>query len=337
MGRIDMNKPLKPGLDPAAWLAAIVEGSEDAIVSKALDGTVLSWNAGAQKLFGYTPEEMVGASITVIIPADRLHEEEAIIARIKAGERTEHFETVRRRKDGSLVDVSLTVSPVRDAQGKLLGASKVARDISQSRQMAEKQNLLLREMNHRIKNLFALASGLVSLCGRGADSVEKLMQDLQGRLVALARAHDTTLTGLGENFVPASVSLGNLLETILKPYDGKMGPTIQVADAATLVGPHSLTSLALLLHELATNSAKYGALHTTRGRLYVEVCEQDGEVCLRWEEAGLDDGISPPSTTGFGSRLEAMAIKDLGGHISREWGAGRLLIELRFDQMCLGK
>jgi PAS domain S-box-containing protein len=111
-----------PALDPAAWLASIVENSEDAILSKTLDGIILSWNEGAQTLFGYTPEEAIGKSITIIIPEERLHEEDAIIESIKAGRRVDHFETVRRRKDGTMVDVSLTISPVRDRDGKLLGA-----------------------------------------------------------------------------------------------------------------------------------------------------------------------------------------------------------------------
>ena len=121
-------------LDAApARLAAIVESSDDAIVSKDLDGVIRSWNRGAQEIFGYTAEEAVGQSITLIIPQERLDEEDEILARLRRGERIDHFATVRQRKDGSFVDVSLTVSPIRDAEGRVVGASKIARDITEAK------------------------------------------------------------------------------------------------------------------------------------------------------------------------------------------------------------
>jgi len=113
-----------------ALLAAIVDSSDDAIVSKTLDGIVTSWNKSAERMFGYRPEEVIGKHITLIIPRDRLDEEASIIERLRRGERIEHFQTVRRRKDGQFVDVSLTISPVRDSAGNIVGASKVARDIT---------------------------------------------------------------------------------------------------------------------------------------------------------------------------------------------------------------
>jgi PAS domain S-box-containing protein len=112
-------------------LASIVESSADAIVSKDLDGVIVSWNNGAERLFGYTAAEVVGRSITILIPEDHLDEEPKILHRVRHGERIEHYETIRRRKDGTLVDISLTVSPVRNAEGKIVGASKIARDITE--------------------------------------------------------------------------------------------------------------------------------------------------------------------------------------------------------------
>ena len=112
-------------------LASIVESSDDAIVSKDLNGVITSWNRGAERLFGYTADEIVGKPVTILIPADRHDEEPEILGRIRRGERIDHYETVRRRKDGSLVDISLTVSPVKDAFGRIVGASKIARDITE--------------------------------------------------------------------------------------------------------------------------------------------------------------------------------------------------------------
>ncbi|MGF6227527.1 PAS domain S-box-containing protein [Inquilinus ginsengisoli] len=137
----------------AQRLAAIVESSDDAILAKDLDGVITAWNAGAQTLFGYAAEEVIGKPITILIPLDRHEEEPRILARIRSGERIDHFETVRRRKDGSLVEVSLSVSPVKDAGGRIVGASKIVRNITEQRRAQEQQVMLLREMSHRIKRL----------------------------------------------------------------------------------------------------------------------------------------------------------------------------------------
>jgi PAS domain S-box-containing protein len=127
---------ISPASDQLILLSAIVDSSDDAIISKSLDGGIItSWNKSAERLFGYTAEEAIGQPITILIPPDRLEEEPEIISRLKRGERVDHFETVRRRKDGNLIDISLTISPVRDASGNIVGASKVARDITESKRM----------------------------------------------------------------------------------------------------------------------------------------------------------------------------------------------------------
>jgi PAS domain S-box-containing protein len=133
-----------------AKLAAIVESSDDAIISKDLNSIITSWNYGAKRLFGYTEQEAIGQPVTMLIPADRVDEEPGILERIRCGERIEHYETVRRRKDGTLLDISLTVSPIRDAQGKIVGASKIARDIT-ARKLAE-EKLRVSEERFRLLN-----------------------------------------------------------------------------------------------------------------------------------------------------------------------------------------
>ncbi len=131
-------------------LAAVVDSSEDAIVSKTLEGKVTTWNKAAEKMFGYTAQEMIGQPITRIFPEDRLDEEPAIIARLSRGERIEHFETIRKRKDGRLIDISLSLSPVRDVNGKIIGASKIARDITMqkaARRAMEDESRILQLLN----------------------------------------------------------------------------------------------------------------------------------------------------------------------------------------------
>src|SRR5580698_1282584 len=124
-----------PAIDQLLLLSAIVDSSDDAIISKTLDGVITSWNKSAERLFGYAAEEAVGQSITILIPPDRLDEEPQILTRLKHGERVDHFETIRKRKDGSMIDISLTISPVRDRSGNIVGASKVARDITENKKM----------------------------------------------------------------------------------------------------------------------------------------------------------------------------------------------------------
>ena len=134
-----------------AYLAAIIESSDDAIVSKNLDGVVASWNRGAETIFGYRPDEIVGRHISMLFPADRLAEEDSILARIRRGEKIDHFETVRRRKDGVDIDVSLTISPVRDENGRIIGVSKIARDITDKK----RAEATLRDLNDNLERRVA--------------------------------------------------------------------------------------------------------------------------------------------------------------------------------------
>lgn len=144
------------GSEAVRWLAAIIENSDDAIVSKDLNGIISTWNEGARMLFGYTADDIVGKPITLLIPDDRMDEELEILARIQKGERIRHYETIRKRKDGSLVEISLTVSPIKNLDGKVIGASKIARDITASKRAQEalKQAREAAESANRAKDRF---------------------------------------------------------------------------------------------------------------------------------------------------------------------------------------
>jgi PAS domain S-box-containing protein len=130
---INFRNLASPELAPY-WLAAIIESADDAIISKTLDGIITSWNKGAQRIFGYTADEVIGKSVTILIPADHEDEEPAILAQLRAGKRIEHYDTVRVTKDGRRLDISLTVSPIKGPNGEIVGASKIARDITEQRQ-----------------------------------------------------------------------------------------------------------------------------------------------------------------------------------------------------------
>jgi len=160
-------------------LAAIVDSSDDAIVSKTLEGIITSWNASAEHLFGYTASEAVGQHISLVIPADRRDEETVIIDRIKRGERIEHFDTVRIRKDKTLLDISLTISPVRDASGKIIGASKIARDITQRKRIDQR----LRESEERYRTLADALDTQVQFRTQELERRNAELRDLSGQLL----------------------------------------------------------------------------------------------------------------------------------------------------------
>jgi PAS domain S-box-containing protein len=322
LGRRQLEK------EAEARLSSIVESSDDAIVSKDLAGVIKSWNAGAERLFGYSADEVVGQHISIIIPATRRSEEDDILSRIRRGERVDHFETLRRRKDGSFVDISLTVSPVRNAEGDIIGASKIARDITERIRAQEQQQLLLREMNHRVKNLFALVGGIVALSARSKGTTDEIVTAIQERLSALGRAQDLTLreTRSGDSQKESTTTLRALSDAILSPYQHEGSFSIEGPDLS--IGGPSLTNFALILHETATNAVKYGALSSPTGRIEVTWRIEDGDLLLSWRESGGPRVSKPDEPEGFGTTLADAAVAQLSGRLSRDWNPDGLCIAL---------
>jgi PAS domain S-box-containing protein len=296
------------------YLVAIVESSHDAILSKTLDGTITSWNRGAERLFGYSAEEMIGKSVTLLIPEDRQNEEPTIIARLRRGETIDHYETVRRRKDGSLVDISLTVSPIRDSRGKVIGASKIARDITDRRRLIEQQNLMLGEMQHRVKNLAAVIDGLARQSQPPGDpAVAAFVTVFLGRIHALLSTGELVVTSSSRQ-----ADLRQVLEQVLRPFVDPAKPSPVTLDGPPLPLPeHTAGALALAIHELATNALKYGALKAADGRISVgwsvQSVAEGRRVRLEWKETGGPPLSAPPKRQGFGSRV-------IGSAVSREPG-----------------
>lgn len=313
----------------ALRLAAIVESSEDAILAKDLTGAITSWNAAATRLFGYSAEEVVGRPVTMLIPLERHDEEPEILARIRAGERIEQFETVRRRKDGSLVEVSYSVSPLKSAEGRIVGASTIVRDITEQKRARERQALLLREMSHRVKNLFALSSAIVTVSGRSSNSVEDLVRSVQDRLAALARGHELTLAGLQQQGVAKPTTLHSLIRTIVAPFETSVGERVSIAGPDVPVAGHAVTGLALIFHELATNAAKYGALSGPDGGVQIVTAVKGDELSLSWTERGGPPVSGAPGSEGFGTWLSDGTVKSqLRGTLSREWRPDGLVITM---------
>jgi PAS domain S-box-containing protein len=331
---IKVNQELQQSVPALQRFASIVESSDDAIISKNLDGVISTWNKGAERIFGYTAQEIIGKSISILIPPDRHNEEPRILERIRRGERIDHYETIRRRKDGNLIDISLTVSPVKNAEGRITGASKIARDITERRQAQEQQNLLLREMSHRVKNLFAVTSGLVSVSARSARTPQEMATAVQERLAALTRAQELTrpgLTGTGDK-AGQDTTLHALIRTIFAPYvdrGSKDGEGIVVTGPDLPIGEKAVTGIALVLHELATNAAKYGALSSKGGVVHLECSVENDELLLTWKEQGGPSLNASPDAEGFGSKLTRRIItQQFGGRLSNEWEPDGLVVHI---------
>ncbi len=309
-------------------LASIVKSSDDAIVSKTPDGIITSWNEGAARVFGYAGEEVIGRSITVVIPKDRQNEELEILARINRGERIDHFETVRQRKDGSSIAVSLTVSPLKNAKGEIIGASKIARDITQQKRSQEQITALAHEAEHRSKNMLATVRAIIHLSQ--SDTTQGLKQAIAGRIQALSNVHslfvDTRWVG---------AELSAIAAQELAPYAEIDRTRMRIDGPSLSLNPTAAQTVAVVLHELATNAAKYGCLSAAKGHLELTWQRRtDGQLMVRWAEK---DGpvVRTPAQRGFGTRVIEQMVAQLGGQAQYEWRPEGLVCELIFPPLCV--
>ena len=302
------------------FLASTVENSDDAIVSKSLDGIITSWNKGAERVFGYAAEEAIGQPITIVIPKDRQNEEREILTHIRRGEGV-HFETVRQRKQGGLIAVSITVSPVKNAEGKIIGASKIARDITEQKRNQEQIVTLAREAEHRSKNLLAIVQAAVHLSQ--SDTPQGLKSAIEGRIQALANVH---------SLFAQSRWIGAELSTIatqeLAPYLQGSVSRARIEGPQVLLEPGTAQAIAVVLHELATNAAKYGALSGVEGQVTLDWSQAaDGLLTLHWTEKG-GPPVKAPARHGFGGRVIERMIGGLKGKAHFDWRPEGIVCEI---------
>jgi two-component sensor histidine kinase len=222
-----------------------------------------------------------------------------------------------------------------DLRGKIVGASKIARDISGRRSAEEQKDLLLGEMNHRVKNLFALAGSLVNLSARDATSASDLVSSLQGKFLALARAHSLTLSTAVEPDSHGIATFHALIAEVMKPYldEETSERRITVAGPDVPLGRRAVTHVALLFHEFATNAVKYGALAKPSGQVQIDCSNQRDDFCIIWHEAGVASSAGEFTGEGFGSRLARAAVSALSGSFSRSFTSNGLEIRLTLPQV----
>lgn len=319
--RLIGDEALRESEQKSRLLASIVESTNDAVITKDLNGVITSWNAGAQRTFGYAADEMIGKPVTLLIPKERHSEEADILQRIRRGERIEHFETVRLRKDGSPIDISLTISPMRNQEGEITGASKVARDITEHARAQRLVTTLAREAEHRTKNVLMTVLATVHLSN--GDTVEELKEVIGGRLQALADVHALFVQSRW-----AGADVRRMVAQELAPYGEEDGGRVSLIGPEVLLEPEAAQALAVTIHELATNAAKYGALSVDGGTVRVEwMLTADGKLELRWSEA---DGpvVRAPTRRGFGTRVMQGMIAARGGSLDFKWNPTGLQCEI---------
>jgi PAS domain S-box-containing protein len=299
-------------LTDAQRFAAIIESSDDAIISKDLNGIIMSWNLGAERIFGYQPSEVIGRPITILIPPERQDEEPGILERIRRGERVDHYETVRRRKDGSLIDISLTVSPVKTAEGVVIGASKIARDISERKRSEAQIAALAREAEHRAKNMLAVVQAIVRLSH--SETREGLKEAIDGRIRALANVHALFVQSRW-----AGAELRSLIEEELSPFS-RGGAQATIEGPSVLLAQDAAQTIAVAVHELATNAVKYGALSREGGHVDVAWSQAEDGLVIRWTETG-GPHVFTPSRGGFGTRVIDNMIRGQRGKAAFNWRA----------------
>ncbi|MET0940690.1 MAG: PAS domain S-box protein [Mesorhizobium sp.] len=311
---------------PDALLAAIVESSHDAIISKDLSSIVTSWNSGAERVFGYTSEEMIGQSILRLIPEDRHGEERLIIDRVQRGDRLEHYETIRRRKDGRLIHVSLAVSPIR-AGGKIVGASKIARDITDRKAAEETQRLLMREVNHRSKNLLAVVEAIIRQTAaktRQRDFLRRLSERLQS-------------LSISQDLLTASdwrgVDIRDLITRQFHHFGLNQDDRVMIEGDHVTVTPTASQALSMAVHELLSNARHHGALSNDTGRVAVSWAT-DAETkpslfVMRWLEMGGPE-VRERRRKGFGTTiLQRATAASLNANVRLDFKRDGLEWELR--------
>ncbi|HJU74122.1 MAG TPA: ATP-binding protein [Gemmatimonadaceae bacterium] len=294
-------------LQAQALLAAIVESSDDAIVSKKLDGTILSWNSGAERLFGYTADEAVGQSIRLIIPEDRIDEEMMILDRLRRGERIEHYETVRRAKSGKLLDISLTVSPIRDSTNRVIAASKVARDISQRREVEKalrdadrRKDEFLATLAHELRNPLAPIRNslhILRVTGPSEPALDRVRDILDRQVNHMVRLVDDLLEvsritrgkiELRKEHIELAAVIGSAVETS-KPLIETGGHELAISiPPQGVILDADPVRLAQVFSNLLNNAAKYSE---PGGKIWLTAETTGNKVVVRVRDAGI--GIAP--------------------------------------------
>ena len=318
-----------------AHLSAIVESSGDAIISKNLDGVIRTWNAAAERIFGFTAEEACGQPSTIMIPLERHAEERSFLERIGRGERIDSYETVRIQKNGQRLPVSLTFSPIRDSSGDIIGASIIARDISASKLAEEQLNralqekeTLLRELQHRVKNNLQLISSLLSLQAEDHSDVDVRgkFQESQERIRSIALIYDKLHQSKELSRLDTAAYVEDLVSSLLHAHAVKPEQIkIELDVDQGPLGLDAAVPCGLILNELITNALKYAFPGGRPGRIRIELrveAPQRFRLSVEDDGVGLPEGLDVRNTDSLGLQLVNALTRQLHGSLAVEQARG---------------
>lgn len=319
------------------FLASIVESSSDAVLTKNLDGIILSWNQGAERIYGYSAEEIIGNPVSLLTPQYKKDEIPQILQRLRKGERIETYETQRMRKDGTIIDVSLTVSPVTDDQNRIIAASAIARDITDKkktealvRSQLEEKDLLVQEVYHRVKNNLQILSSLLDLRSRTLPSEEmkSVFMEAIHRIRAMALVHESMYSS--DNL--AAIDFKNYVQRLSEPLIAAYAAhpdkiESQVTGEVSYLKLSLALPLGLIFNELLTNAIKY-AFHERHGRIHVHLEEKDSvlNITISDNGVGLPKNVDPLKSKTFGFRIVRLLTEQIAGHLEVKRKEGTIFI-----------
>jgi len=333
------------------FLASIVDSSDDAILSKDLNGYILSWNLGAQRLYGYTAEEVIGRHVAMLAPPEIPDDIPNIMLRLNKGEKIEHYETLRITKDGRRLNISLTVSPIRDSSGQLIAASAIARDITERKQdEAEKvrlldelqraltlKNVLLQEVYHRVKNNLQVICSLLDLRSKYlANHPEKagiaFSESIQ-RIRAISLVHEKLYQTSDLEKLDFAVYVRALIEEVIRAFAPNKQIEFRLEGDAVQVGLNHAIPLGLIFNELVTNSLKYGFASSSTGLIEIRCMDHPESVQIIFSDNG--SGFDPDyfeSSDSFGFRIVRLLTRQLNGEIAVRKESNQMIFELNIPK-----
>ena len=293
--------------------ASTVLSSNDAIFSIDASGIIKTWNRGAERLYGYGAAEAINRPLSMLCPETLRDEQVALYDKAIAGEPVT-LETMRRHKDGRLIPVGVSGAPIFDAEHRVVGVAAVHRDMTERYRYEEHLAFTLRELSHRTKNMLAVVQGLTHMIARRSDNIEEFETRLRGCIQALAYSHDLLVQHDWEG-----ATLEELVRIQLAPFGGLDTGRIAIHGPEIYLRPQAMQSLGLILHELATNATKHGALSGKAGAVCIDWARQaDDRVELRWTETG-GPPVATPDRKGFGQVVFERIGGSLDGDVTSDY------------------
>ncbi|HII92291.1 MAG TPA: PAS domain S-box protein [Methanosarcina sp.] len=337
-------------------LANVVESSKDAIITESLEGTITSWNKGAERIYGYSAEEVLGKNVSIAEPDNLKGEIKNLIEKIKQGEEIQHYKTVRLKKDGTTMNISITYSPVFDASGKLIAISSMGRDITEQvsaeRLLAKAEEARKKEIHHRIKNNLQVISSLLDLqaekfrsrgCAEDSEVLNAFIES-QDRVMSIALIHEELHEGRGNDTLNFSSYIKRLVENLFQTYKvGNINTNLNIELEENIFFDMDIAvPLGIIVNELVSNSLKYAFLNRDNGKIQIKLHREDSAKCSGEDQESTkessngidfvltisDNGIGIPEdfnledSNSLGLQLVETLVDQLGGEIELKRNSG---------------